>query len=507
MLTKEQRVPTSLYVRTALITVAFAVGALWLVRALLLDGLVMLASVVSAVTVFLLLVYLRRRYSAMRWMAIGVVFAALFGVYPILFNIYIGFTNMGNGHLFSKQQSIERLESEQFLPEGASTFAWVGYQSDDGYAIVLADADPPRFVSEAGEDETIELDSAGEPPATIGDYRVMAPNQVLPIIDSLAELDFGDPEAPVRIQSFRAAAASQQRYRYDADLDAVIDLSDGVAHRAQEGSWVGPDGANLVPGFISVVGDDNFVRFLSNDNLRTPLLRVVVWNFAFAFFSVALSFIVGLGVSMLFDDLPGRRIIRALLIVPYPIPVLVSVLIWRSMLNPDLGTIGKFLASVFGSSPQFFLDPMWTRIALIVVNIWLSYPYFYVVTSGALRAIPEEQYDAAEVDGAGPWQKFRYITFPQLIVIVMPLLIASFSFNFNNFNLVYIFNNGNPPMADTIIPVGQTDILISFIYKLAFVTSGASDYGLGAAISVALFVVVGSITWFQIRATRAFEAR
>jgi arabinogalactan oligomer/maltooligosaccharide transport system permease protein len=264
---------------------------------------------------------------------------------------------------------------------------------------------------------------------------------------------------------------------------------------------------NLVPGFISVVGDDNFVRFLSNDNLRTPLLRVVVWNFAFAFFSVALSFIVGLGVSMLFDDLPGRRIIRALLIVPYPIPVLVSVLIWRSMLNPDLGTIGKFLASVFGSSPQFFLDPMWTRIALIVVNIWLSYPYFYVVTSGALRAIPEEQYDAAEVDGAGPWQKFRYITFPQLIVIVMPLLIASFSFNFNNFNLVYIFNNGNPPMADTIIPVGQTDILISFIYKLAFVTSGASDYGLGAAISVALFVVVGSITWFQIRATRAFEAR
>jgi arabinogalactan oligomer/maltooligosaccharide transport system permease protein len=177
------------------------------------------------------------------------------------------------------------------------------------------------------------------------------------------------------------------------------------------------------------------------------------------------------------------------------------------MLNPDLGTIGEFLTSVFGSSPQFFLDPMWTRIALIVVNIWLSYPYFYVVTSGAMRAIPEEQFDAAEVDGAGPWQSFRYITFPQLIVIVMPLVIASFSFNFNNFNLVYIFNQGNPPMADTIIPIGQSDILISFIYKLAFVTSGAHDYGLGAAISVALFVVIGSITWFQIRATKAMEAR
>ena len=75
--------------------------------------------------------------------------------------------------------------------------------------------------------------------------------------------------------------------------------------------------------------------------------------------------------------------------MPYPIPVLVSVLIWRSMLNPDLGTIGKFLVQVFGSSPQFFLDAKWTRVALILVNIWLSYPYFYVVTSGALRAIPE----------------------------------------------------------------------------------------------------------------------
>ena len=289
MLTKEQRVPTALYVRTALVTVVFAVGAFWLVRALLHDGLVMLASIISAVTVFLLVVYLRRRYSAMRWMAIGVAFAALFGVYPILFNVYIGFTNMGDGHLFSKQQSIERLESEQFLPEGASAFAWAGYQSGDGYAIVLTDADPPRFVSEAGDDETVELDPAGEPPATINGYRLMAPNQVLPIIDSLAELDFGDPDAPVRIQSFRAAAASQQRYRYDAELDAVIDLSDGVPHVAQEGSWVGPDGASLVPGFISVVGDDNFVRFLSNDNLRTPLLRVLVWNFAFAFFSVALE--------------------------------------------------------------------------------------------------------------------------------------------------------------------------------------------------------------------------
>ena len=85
---------------------------------LLEDGLILLASTISAITVFLLIVYLRRTYSAMRWMAIGVALAALFSVYPILFNVYISFTNMGGGHLISKQQSIERLESEQFLAEG-----------------------------------------------------------------------------------------------------------------------------------------------------------------------------------------------------------------------------------------------------------------------------------------------------------------------------------------------------------------------------------------------------
>jgi ABC-type sugar transport system permease subunit len=239
--------------------------------------------------------------------------------------------------------------------------------------------------------------------------------------------------------------------------------------------------------------------------VRGPLIQVLLWSFVFALGSVTLSFLVGLAVAMLFDDLPGRRWIRSLLIVPYPIPVLISVLIWRSLLNPELGVIGRFLERTFGESPQFFLDATWTRAALILINIWLSSPYFYVVSSGALRSIPGEMIDAAEVDGASAWQRFRFVTFPPLLVIVMPLLIASFAFNFNNFNLIYIFNNGNPPIPGAPLPIGQTDILISFIYKLAFVSSSVSDFGLGAAISVVLFIVVGSITLFQIRATRALE--
>jgi ABC-type sugar transport system permease subunit len=207
----------------------------------------------------------------------------------------------------------------------------------------------------------------------------------------------------------------------------------------------------------------------------------------------------------MFEDLPGKQVIRALLIIPWPIPVLVSILIWRSMLNPDLGFVAPALESIFGSSPAWFQDATWTRLAVIMVNVWLSYPYFHVISAGAIRSIPSEVYDAAVVDGAGWWDKFNRITLPLLLRILMPLLIASFTFNFNNFNVIYIFNFGDPPMPNTIVPMGHTDILISFIYRLAFVTSNVTNYGLAAAITVMLFVLVSIMVMFQMRFTKLFK--
>jgi ABC-type sugar transport system permease subunit len=151
-------------------------------------------------------------------------------------------------------------------------------------------------------------------------------------------------------------------------------------------------------------------------------------------------------------------------------------------------------------------NAMWARVAVIFINVWLSYPYFYILSSGALQAIPDPLYDAAAVDGAGIFSRFRHITFPLLLGIVSPLLIASFSFNFNNFNIIYIFNQGRPPIANTPVPAGHTDILISFIFKMAF-ASPQPDYGLASAISIVLFFFVALITWLQFRYTRALDDR
>jgi len=175
------------------------------------------------------------------------------------------------------------------------------------------------------------------------------------------------------------------------------------------------------------------------------------------------------------------------------------------MLNPELGVIDRTLEGLFGWAPPWFTDQWWAKIAILLINLWLSYPYFMLICSGSLQSIPEDYYAAAQVDGANSWQQFWRITLPLLLVAVGPLLIASFVFNFNNFNLIYIFNAGRPPMAGTPTPAGHTDILISYVYNLAFTASRGVDYGFAAAITIVIFFIVGTITLLQFRYTRTWE--
>ena len=146
------------------------------------------------------------------------------------------------------------------------------------------------------------------------------------------------------------------------------------------------------------------------------------------------------------ERIPFKRAFRTLLIIPWPIPGLISVAIWRGMLNSNLGVVSNIFRSFGLEPPPFFIDAGWAKLAIILVNLWLGYPYFMLVCSGALAAIPSDMYEAAEVDGANWWQKFRDLTLPLLLVAVGPLLIASFTYNFNNFIIIEAFNQGGPPM-------------------------------------------------------------
>jgi len=507
-------IPTYTYfLHLALFTLFIGV-ALWLISTLLSDGLFPLASALSAITVFLALVYLRRRFTPLRWLAIGITLALLFTVYPLLYTLYLSVTNMGSGHLMSKQQAISRLEAQRYLADDAPTYQWTAFQSAEGsYALwLIADAGAgllalpgkPLEAVTPNTDDVGALDDNGIP-VSINGYERLPTNRTVAIITELSSIDFGEAPNTVRIRSLREAAALQPKYQYDAEQDAIIDLETGEIYRPIEGTFTSETGEQLPIGYIVFIGLRHFEQFVGNAGFREPLARMLIWNIVFAFNSVFISFALGLVVTLLFENLPGKRIIRALLIIPWPIPALISILIWRSMLNPDLGFVAPMLESIFGSSPSWFQNPFWTRFAVIMVNVWLSYPYFYVISAGAIRSIPGEIYDAAVVDGAGGWNKLYHITLPLLLRILMPLLIASFTFNFNNFNVIYIFNFGNPPMANTIVPMGYTDILISFVYRLAFVTSNVTDYGLAAAITVMLFLLVSAMVVIQLRFTKIFK--
>jgi ABC-type sugar transport system permease subunit len=469
------------------------------------DGLYPFASITTAVTAFLFLIMVKKSLSPYRWLATGMVLAALFTVYPIFYTFYLSFTSMGGGHLLTKQQAISRFMKEKFVPDDAMEYDWTAYTDAAGsYLLVVQDADGALFVARPGK--SLEpLEGAEEPPESIDGFTMLDSIQAVQKLEELAAVSFGDESAPLTVQALGVAAVAKTRYSYDATADVVTDLTTGTGYRPVDGTYVSASGEKLIPGFITGVGAENYTRFLANKEYYRPAGEIILWSVAFAFFSVLFSFLIGLVISILFEDLPGKRIIRALLIIPYPIPVLVSLLVWRGLLNEQMGLVTNLLRGIFGSAPLFFNDIFWARFALILINVYLTYPYFYVISSGALKAIPRDLYEAADIDGAGPYWKLKSITLPMLMRILMPLVIASFCFTFNNFTVVWGFNAGLPAMADTIVPMGHTDLLISFIYRLGFNSTNAAEYGFTAAVTVILFIFVGAMVFLQTVNTKALK--
>jgi ABC-type sugar transport system permease subunit len=508
-------IPTLPRLARLAILIAADASVLWFLSKLVSLGYLPLAVAILIIAIFVNVVLVRQEAYPVRWMVVGLVFMALFTIYPILFTVWVSFTNYGEGHLVTKEQAIDQILREKYLPETGKAYSWTAFKSPEGdYALWLKDAEGNGYLAFPGKLHTQlqpgelgigELDDGGIPKTIAGYQRL---NAILAASDqNLPEILFGEEGNTIQIRSPSEAAELLPLYIYDSDLDAMISKETGIAFQNVRGTFTSPNGTMLRPGFIESVKFSNFRDFFVSPALRGPLVRIVAWNFGFAFFSLLLNFSLGLAIAILFNDpqFPFKKIIRSLLIIPYTVPALITILIWRGMLNPELGVIDRIMEALFGWAPPWFTDQWWAKIAILIVNLWLSYPYFMLICSGALQSIPEDYYHAAQVDGASSWQQFWKITLPLLLVAVGPLLVASFTFNFNNFNLIYIFNQGNPPMANTPTPAGHTDILISYVYNLAFTATRGVNYGFASAITIVIFFVVGAITLFQFRYTRMWE--
>src|SRR5699024_374794 len=171
---------------------------------------------------------------------------------------------------------------------------------------------------------------------------------------------------------------------------------------------------------------------------------------------------------------------------------------WSNFYNRDFGLINEML----GLNLDWFGDPSLAKVAVLLTNLWMGFPYMFIVSTGALQAIPDELMGAARMDGAPRLQSTSKILLPLLLVAVAPLLVSSFAFNFNNCNASELLPEGGPRADGP--GGGAAGALISTVYRIAFGGSGA-DFGSASAVSVCLYVLTGVLAAVQFRFTNVLE--
>ncbi|TDX51839.1 sugar ABC transporter permease [Orenia marismortui] len=255
---------------------------------------------------------------------------------------------------------------------------------------------------------------------------------------------------------------------------------------------------------VDWVGLGNFKSILTLASWRRTFVGVFTWTVIWAITNTFLIFGLGLFLAVVLNhkSIKGRNILRTILMVPYAIPAFISTLIWRGLLNYNFGQVNKILASMGLGKVPWLQDAMWAKVAVILVNLWLSFPFAMALCSGVIQSISDTLYEAAEVDGATPWQKFTRITLPLVLRQIAPLMIMQFAFHFNNMGIIYLLNDGNPAVFGNQGGAGGTDILISWVYKL---TMDKLKYNYAAAISIIIFFIVAGFSVYQFRRTNSFK--
>jgi ABC-type sugar transport system permease subunit len=471
--------------------------------------------VLAVTLVGLNVVYLPRRYVPMKFLLPGLFFLAAFGVYPVLYTAYASTTNYGTGFVLSKSQAIDQIQSQSMgRTEGATAYDATPLRGPDGTFAGYGLYDPETEELFLGTTEGLEpLDEPAELQVLtttgrtfvvrVGDLKGVRPGEVgsLPGFPSDPE-SFVMPgeteDAEIRISGGQAFESRSTRV-YDPDTDTITDTETDVVYTAQEGQFVSADGEGLLPGFTTSVGFDNYREVLTGTEFRGAFPRVLAWTVAFSLLSVVTTFALGLGLAMVFNDrrMRGRKLYRSLLIIPYAMPAFMMALVFRGLFNRTFG-FNKWLGLDIG----WLETPALAMFSLIVLNLWLGYPYMFLVSTGALQSIPTDLKEAAYVDGATAWTTFRKVTFPLLLTAVSPLLIASFAFNFNNFTIVYLLTNGGPRESGE--SAGATDLLITWTYRIAL-DGEPKRQGLAAAAIVLSFIIVAVLSAIGFKYTKTYE--
>jgi len=264
--------------------------------------------------------------------------------------------------------------------------------------------------------------------------------------------------------------------------------------------------ANFIPPhkLVNWVGFETFGNIIGVKIWGSTFIQIFIWTVIWAFLSTFTAYAFGLFQALILraKEVKLRSFWRGIFILPWAVPGLVSMLIFKVMLNQE-GAINKLLlaSGIIKNAIPFLSNTAWARACLVLVNIWLGFPYFMALISGIMTTIPQEQYEAAQIDGANIFQQFRSITLPFILASTAPQILMSITFNFNNFNMIYFLTGGGPANPNFQM-AGSTDILISWIFKL---TLDQRMYNYASALSIFIFVIIASVSAWNLQRTRAFK--
>jgi arabinogalactan oligomer / maltooligosaccharide transport system permease protein len=249
-------------------------------------------------------------------------------------------------------------------------------------------------------------------------------------------------------------------------------------------------GINHIPATYHFTGLDNYLAILGDSVFWDRLGWTALWTFG----CVSVTFGLGLTLAVMLNrQVRGRSFYRIAMIVPWGVPAFVSVFAWKMLFNEKNGLLNQVLDGGGIDGVPWLGDPVWAKVAVIAVNVWLGVPFMIVAMLGALQGIPGELYEAAEMDGAGPWQRFRNITLPGVRTVSSTVILLSTIWTFNMFPVIYLLTRGGPE--------DSTEILVTYAFRLSFVNS-PRDFATSAAWGVLILVLLSLFTIVYRRALR-----
>lgn len=496
-----------------------------------LDGFLLVALAIMIIGVTLVVTFTSMRAYTWRYLFPGLLGFALFVLFPLFYTVYISFTNYSSTNLLRFERVVQYFEEETYLnadlkfrynihPEGSATFRFVfehpelaqRYVSDP---VPLGTHEEPHTLELLDTEQVTLADALPLRELVARRQQISAMVFQLPAYVQFDEVEDGEDPDPILLNYIGLREFGPRLHLWQLNR---VDGTPQFTH-ALSGEVIAPDhstgfftvieseepdriGTTLSPGFRVIVGLDNYLAILTDKGLQGPFIRIFIWTVTFAVGSVFLSLCVGMFLAVLLEwkELKGRHVYRTLLILPYAVPAFISILIFRGLFNQNFGEINMILDALFGIQPEWFANPMLAKTMILIVNTWLGYPYMMIVCTGILQSVPDTIYEASALDGSGPITNFFFLTLPLIFRPLFPLLVASFAFNFNNFLIIYLLTGGGPDMVGSSTVAGETDILVSYTFRIAFRDS-AQNFGYASAIATLIFIIVALLAWYNLRHT------